>query len=46
MIILSTDTEVDSNYFKNLEPHLTGAASLEFSKNNELTTVKEGYFWN
>lgn len=46
VIILSTDTEVDSNYFKNLEPHLTGAASLEFSKNNELTTVKEGYFWN
>ena len=46
VIILSTDTEVDNNYFKNLEPHLTGAASLEFSQNNELTTVKEGYFWN
>lgn len=46
VIILSTDTEVDNNYFKSLEPHLTGAASLEFSQNNELTTVKEGYFWN
>lgn len=46
VIILSTDTEVDNNYFKNLEPHLAGAASLEFSQNNELTTVKEGYFWN
>jgi DNA sulfur modification protein DndD len=46
VIILSTDTEVDNNYFRNLEPHLTGAASLEFSQNNELTTVKEGYFWN
>lgn len=46
VIILSTDTEVDSNYFKNLEPHLTGAARLEFSQNNEITTVKEGYFWN
>lgn len=45
VIILSTDTEVDNNYFKNLEPHLTGAASLVFSQNNELTTVKEGYFW-
>ena len=45
VIILSTDTEVDNNYFKNLEPHLTGAVSLEFSPNNELTTVKEGYFW-
>jgi DNA sulfur modification protein DndD len=46
VIILSTDTEVDNNYFKSLEPHLTGAASLVFSQNNELTTVKEGYFWN
>mgnify|MGYP000562741296 CR=1 FL=1 len=46
VIILSTDTEVDNNYFKNLEPHLTGAARLEFSHNNELTTIKEGYFWN
>lgn len=46
VIILSTDTEVDSNYFKKLEPHLTGAARLDFSQNNEITTVKEGYFWN
>lgn len=46
VIILSTDTEVDNNYFKNLEPHLTGAARLDFSQNNELTTIKEGYFWN
>ncbi len=46
VIILSTDTEVDNNYFKNLEPNLTGAARLEFNQNNELTTVREGYFWN
>jgi DNA sulfur modification protein DndD len=46
VIILSTDTEVDNNYFKNLESNLTGAARLEFNHNNEITTVKEGYFWN
>ena len=46
VIILSTDTEVDSNYFKNLEPNLSGAARLIFNKNQELTTVSEGYFWN
>lgn len=46
VIILSTDTEVDSNYFKNLEPHLSGAARLAFNKNQELTTVSEGYFWD
>lgn len=46
VIILSTDTEVDNNYFKTLEPNLTGAARLEFNHNNELTTIREGYFWN
>lgn len=46
VIILSTDTEVDSNYFKNLEPHLSGAARLVFNKNLELTTVSGGYFWD
>jgi DNA sulfur modification protein DndD len=46
VIILSTDTEVDNNYFKNLEPNLAGAARLQFNHNNEITTVKEGYFWN
>ena len=46
VIILSTDTEVDSNYFKNLEPHLSGAARLVFNKNQESTTVSEGYFWD
>lgn len=46
VIILSTDTEVDSNYFKNLEPHLSGAARLVFNKTQELTTVSEGYFWD
>ncbi len=46
VIILSTDTEVDNNYFKNLEPNLSGAARLVFNHNNEITTVSEGYFWN
>lgn len=46
IIILSTDTEIDSNYFKALETHLSGAGKLEFSQINELTTFKEGYFWS
>lgn len=45
VIILSTDTEVDDNYFRNLEPNLSGAARLIFNKNQELTTISEGYFW-
>ncbi|MFC1583334.1 DNA sulfur modification protein DndD [Candidatus Neomarinimicrobiota bacterium] len=45
VIILSTDTEIDAEYYKLLKPHLCGAASLEFDQNQELTTFKEGYFW-
>lgn len=45
VIILSTDTEIDNNYYKTLEGHLSGAASLIFNQQQELTTVKTGYFW-
>lgn len=45
VIVLSTDTEIDLEYYKMLEPYLSGAASLEFDQRQELTTIKEGYFW-
>lgn len=45
VIILSTDTEIDENYFKVLESHLSGAVSLVFNHQRELTTLKTGYFW-
>lgn len=45
VIILSTDTEIDKDYYKLLEGHLSGAASLVFNQQQELTTVKTGYFW-
>ena len=45
VIILSTDTEIDKDYYRNLQPYLSGAASLEFEPRQELTTVKSGYFW-
>ncbi len=45
VIILSTDTEVDKNYYQTLESHLSGAAMLQFDQNRELTTLQEGYFW-
>ena len=45
VVILSTDTEVDNDYYRILKPHLTGAACLEFDQRQELTTVKAGYFW-
>jgi len=45
VIVLSTDTEIDTNYYKNLKSHLSGAAKLEFDHKQELTTVETGYFW-
>jgi DNA sulfur modification protein DndD len=45
VIILSTDTEIDNNYFRSLKPRLSGAASLEFDQRQELTTFRQGYFW-
>jgi DNA sulfur modification protein DndD len=45
VIILSTDTEIDKDYYRALKPRLSGAASLEFDQRQELTTFKEGYFW-
>lgn len=45
VIILSTDTEIDQDYYRSLQPHLSGAARLEFEPRQELTTVKQGYFW-
>lgn len=45
VVILSTDTEIDVNYYRNLEPNLGGAGCLEFDKRQELTTFKTGYFW-
>jgi len=45
VIILSTDTEIDTNYYRSLKGHLAGAAKLEFDHRQELTTVKPGYFW-
>jgi DNA sulfur modification protein DndD len=45
VVILSTDTEIDNNYYRSLKPRLSGAASLEFDQRQELTTVRQGYFW-
>lgn len=45
VVILSTDTEIDTDYYRSLKPRLSGAASLEFDQRQELTTFRQGYFW-
>ena len=44
-IVLSTDTEVDEQYFKMLEPHIARAYLLKYSERKQVTAVEEGYFW-
>jgi DNA sulfur modification protein DndD len=45
VVILSTDTEIDTSYYRSLKPRLSGAAILEFDQRQELTTIRQGYFW-
>jgi DNA sulfur modification protein DndD len=45
MIILSTDTEIDRQYFEELRPYLSSSFLLEFDTENKYTNIKEGYFW-
>jgi DNA sulfur modification protein DndD len=45
VVILSTDTEIDTNYYRSLKAHLSGAGCLVFDQRQELTTFKSGYFW-
>ncbi len=45
VIILSTDTEIDKDYYRILKTRLSGAGSLVFDQQQELTTFQEGYFW-
>jgi DNA sulfur modification protein DndD len=45
VIVLSTDTEIDKGYYRSMQPHLCGAARLEFDQQQELTVVNTGYFW-
>lgn len=44
VIVLSTDTEVDRQYYEKLEPHLKHKVRLVFHRETETTTVEEGYF--
>ena len=46
MMIFSTNTEVDQQYFNRLRPYVAHAYNLEYCEESKSTVVKEGYFWN
>lgn len=45
VILLSTDTEVDKEYYYDLEPYIVKAYHLRFDKAREWSTLETGYFW-
>lgn len=44
VLVLSTDTEIDREYFDLVQDHLAVSLKLEFDPSTERTTVSEGYF--
>ena len=45
VIILSTDTEVDQDFYAKLQPHIARAYHLNYDESEKVTLAKEGYFW-
>jgi DNA sulfur modification protein DndD len=45
VILFSTDTEVDQNYFQALSPHISHAYHLTYNPERGATDFKQGYFW-
>ena len=45
MIIFSTDTEIDLQYFKELQPFVSRSYRLDYIKEEGATKVTDGYFW-
>jgi DNA sulfur modification protein DndD len=45
VIILSTDTEVDRQYYEALQPSVARAFHLNYDERERITVAEEGYFW-
>ncbi|WP_119394086.1 DNA sulfur modification protein DndD [Salinibius halmophilus] len=45
VVVLSTDTEVDEQYYQWLEPHLSHSYEIQFNATAKASTLNEGYFW-
>jgi len=46
VIILSTDTEVDEQFYEDLNPFVKTAYEIKYKDGNNSSTVTKGYFWN
>jgi DNA sulfur modification protein DndD len=45
VLILSTDTEVDEDFYQELAPEISHAFEVEYDPQAGCSTYKEGYFW-
>ena len=45
VLILSTDTEVDEQFYRALSPHVSHAFEIIYDPKNHSSTLKPGYFW-
>ena len=45
VILLSTDTEVDEPFLRELSPNVSHAFEIQFDEKNRSAKLKEGYFW-
>lgn len=46
VIILSTDTEIDQGYFRDLDAQVSHAFHLQYDAAEGRTVVEQGYFWS
>ena len=46
VIILSTDTEIEVDYFEQLKPSIARAYHLRYNEDERTTQAEEGYFWD
>lgn len=46
VIIFSTDTEIESDDYKLLEPYMTRSYVIQFAQEDGCTKIHDGYFWN
>jgi DNA sulfur modification protein DndD len=45
VIILSTDTEVDQNFYEDLNKHVSHCYHISYDEVESASNIKEGYFW-
>jgi DNA sulfur modification protein DndD len=45
VIVLSTDTEVDAQFYEDLSPHISKSYDIIYDEDKSCSSVQEGYFW-